>query len=405
VTNEQRLRRLKSRGVAIIDPRSTHVAESVNLEWIEPGAKICGGCRISGKRTFIGKGTTIGRDGLAVVEDCAIGRDVELQGGSFRGSVFLDRSGMGPGAHVRAGCLLEEEANGAHTVGLKQTILFPFVTLGSLINFCDCLMAGGTSLRNHGEVGSSYIHFNFTPNQDKATPSLIGDVPRGVMLDRRPVFLGGQGGLVGPARVGFGSVIAAGIVCRADVGENALVAGGKQEPKESPYREGIYIRISRKVRNNISYIANLAALKAWYAGVRSRFLHPVLLQEAVAVINGALAERVSRLKELAEKMPGSAAGLKSVNIAGIDKVIKQQNEFQAAWPKLEDLLRGLAESNGQSGNVLRDDFLNRLAKTAGNDYISVIQALDAGAKRQGTAWLSAIVAAVENGALAYLPSY
>ncbi len=236
---------------------------------------------------------------------------------------------MGPGAQVRAGCLLEEEASGAHAVGLKQTILFPFVTLGSLINFCDCLMAGGTSLQNHGEVGSSYVHFNFTPNQDKATPSLIGDVPRGVMLDQRPVFLGGQGGLVGPARVGFGSVVAAGIVCRADVGENVLVAGVKQKAKESSYRAGIYPQISRKVKNNISYIANLVALRAWYADVRSRFLHPVLLQEVVAVLNGALAERVFRLKELAEKMPQSVDGLKELKTGGIQEVIQQQIEFHA----------------------------------------------------------------------------
>jgi UDP-N-acetylglucosamine/UDP-N-acetylgalactosamine diphosphorylase len=52
---------------------------------------------------------------------------------------------------------------------LKQTILFPFVTLGSLINFCDIFMSGGSDRKNHSEVGSSYIHFNYTPNQDKAT--------------------------------------------------------------------------------------------------------------------------------------------------------------------------------------------------------------------------------------------
>ena len=110
---------------------------------------------------------------------------------------------MGSGAHVRTGTLLEEQAGAAHTVGFKQTIFLPFVTAGSLINFCDCLMAGGTSRKNHSEIGSSYIHFNFTPRQDKATASLIGDVPRGVMLDQAPIFLGGQGGLVGPVLLDF----------------------------------------------------------------------------------------------------------------------------------------------------------------------------------------------------------
>ena len=98
----------------------------------------------------------------------------------------------------------------------KHTILFPFVTLGSLINFCDCLMAGGTSRKNHSEVGSSYIHFNFTPNQDKVTASLIGDVPKGVMLNQPPIFLGGQGGLVGPCRLAYGTTVAAGTIVRKD---------------------------------------------------------------------------------------------------------------------------------------------------------------------------------------------
>jgi bifunctional UDP-N-acetylglucosamine pyrophosphorylase/glucosamine-1-phosphate N-acetyltransferase len=77
-------------------------------------------------------------------------------------------------------------------------------------------MAGGTSRKNHSEVGSSYIHFNYTPNQDKATASLIGDVPKGVMLNQNPIFLGGQGGLVGPCRIAYGTVIAAGSVYRKD---------------------------------------------------------------------------------------------------------------------------------------------------------------------------------------------
>ncbi len=92
-----------------------------------------------------------------------------------------------------------------------------FVTLGSLVNFCDCLMAGGTSRKDHSEVGSSYIHFNFTPDGDKATASLFGDVPRGVMLDRPPIFLGGQGGTVGPVSLGYGTVVAAGSILRHDV--------------------------------------------------------------------------------------------------------------------------------------------------------------------------------------------
>ena len=70
--------------------------------------------------------------------DCQIGPNVNLNGGFFQDAVLLGGVSAGSGAHVRRGTILEEESSIAHTVGLKQTILFPFVTLGSLINFCDC---------------------------------------------------------------------------------------------------------------------------------------------------------------------------------------------------------------------------------------------------------------------------
>jgi bifunctional UDP-N-acetylglucosamine pyrophosphorylase/glucosamine-1-phosphate N-acetyltransferase len=51
-----------------------------------------------------------------------------------------------------------------------------FLTLGSLIKFCDCLTAGGTSRKNYGEVLSSFILFNFTPYNNQATVTLSGDI-------------------------------------------------------------------------------------------------------------------------------------------------------------------------------------------------------------------------------------
>ncbi len=179
---------------------------------------------------------------------------------------------MGLGAQLREGCLLEEEANGAHCVGLKQTILFPFVTLGSLINFCDCLMAGGTSRTDHSEVGSSYIHFNYTPDGDKTTASLFGDVPRGVMLNQPPIFLGGQGSAVGPVRVGYGTVVVAGSILRHDVlDDGRLVAVAPPVGFEREHHSHNYSNLPRVVRNNIIYLANLVALEEWYRNVRWPF--------------------------------------------------------------------------------------------------------------------------------------
>ncbi len=207
---------LLKKGVRMTAPFSVEIGDEVNPERIDSSLIIYGAARICGENTLIAQDVKLGYEAPVTLINCQLGAAVELRGGYFADSVFLDKVTMGSNAQVRSGCLLEEESGGNHTVGLKQTILFPFVTLGSLINFCDCLMAGGTSRKNHSEVGSSYIHFNYTPQQDKATPSLMGDVPRGVMLREEPIFLGGQGGIVGPLQIAYGTVIPAGVICRRD---------------------------------------------------------------------------------------------------------------------------------------------------------------------------------------------
>jgi UDP-N-acetylglucosamine/UDP-N-acetylgalactosamine diphosphorylase len=182
---EDKIKCLLDRGVSIPAPASVEIGDDVQIDRISgDGVTIHGGCKILGKTTYISKGCIIGREGPVTIDDCQLAADVKINGGFVKSSVFLNKVAVGYGAHIREGSILEEEASVAHTVGLKQTILFPFVTLGSLINFCDCFMAGGTSRKDHSEVGSSYIHFNYTPNQDKATASLLGDVPRGVMLNK-----------------------------------------------------------------------------------------------------------------------------------------------------------------------------------------------------------------------------
>ncbi|MEA1927554.1 MAG: UDP-N-acetylglucosamine pyrophosphorylase, partial [Candidatus Auribacterota bacterium] len=157
VDNRDKVQTLISKGVRILDPESVDIGEDINPERISgERVTIYPGCRIYGNDTLIMEGATLGFEGPATIVNCQIGPGAELKGGFFRRSVFLEKASLGSGAQIREGCILEEEAGGAHSVGLKQTILLPFVTLGSLINFCDCLMSGGTSRKDHSEVGSSY---------------------------------------------------------------------------------------------------------------------------------------------------------------------------------------------------------------------------------------------------------
>jgi hypothetical protein len=382
----QAVNALVLKGVHVINPESIHLDESVDLDRIDSTASIYPGCRISGNTTYIGPSCHIGQDGPVTIDDCQLGSDVHLMSGTFRGATFLDNSSCGPNAQIRPQTLMEEHASCAHSVGLKQTILMPYVTLGSLINFCDCFMSGGTSRKNHSEVGSSYIHFNFTANQDKATPSLIGDVPRGVMLDQPPIFLGGQGGLVGPAQIEYGTVIAAGTICRRDVTEQGkLVLGNSpREDKEINFKPGTYTDFKRTLTNNVIYIGNLHALHQWYTQVRAKHMAQTAhgnacYEAALGRIEQGIIERCDRLSQLASI---------------IEECSTETGSELAS--QCRDRLGHLQEHPSPSGDDnQKKAFLTAWEKQeAGLSYIESIQTLSTEARLAGTTWLQSIVETV-----------
>ncbi len=376
-----KVERLLEKGLAIPNPLSLDIGDEVDLDRISgEGVVLYPGCRIYGSNTVISAGVKLGAEGPVTLDDCRLGPGVELNGGSFKKAVFLEKANMGPGAQVREGSLLEEEANGAHTVGLKQTILFPFVTLGSLINFCDCYMSGGTSRKDHSEVGSSYVHFNFTPDGNKTTASLFGDVPRGVMLDQPRIFLGGQGGAVGPLRVGYGTVVAAGSVLRRDVlADGKLIVSGARHDLERDFTPHASRQLNRTLVNNVLYLANLVALEEWYRHVRRPFfaaqeLGTHVYEGALEMLDLAKKERGKRLLAMAERAPGEA---------GADG--SRLHDSVATACALFD------EDPPPAG---RDDFLKAFAgATEGTtaDYIATIQGLTPGVSRAGVEWLQQVV--------------
>ncbi|MDD5723934.1 MAG: UDP-N-acetylglucosamine pyrophosphorylase [Syntrophales bacterium] len=402
---------LMKKGVGIPNPCCVEIGEDVRVERISGrGVVLHSGTKLFGAKTLICDDTELGYEAPVTVANCQLGRGVKLKGGFFEGSVFLDGVQMASGAHVREGCILEEKGRAGHAVGLKQTILFPFVTLGSLVNFCDCLMSGGTDVKNHSEVGSSYIHFNYTPNQDKATASLIGDVPTGVMLNQPPIFLGGQGGLVGPVRIGHGTVIAAGTVYGKDRPEGGkLLTGRTGTAAEKDFYRGVYRDVGRKVRNNVYYIANLLALKQWYRHIRSPFFQewefgPELYEGAIEKLDMAIRERLKRFGAFSGNMAESARIGR--NIPGMEKTdieLSLEEEMSDNWPSLEACLtRGLEESSALDE---RDRFLAALQneRTADAGYVETIRSLDESVQSLGTAWLQGVVDGITQEAFKIAP--
>lgn len=380
---------LVDKGVHIPNPWTIDIDDDVDVDRISgDGVTIHPGTRIRGGQTVISAGVELGREGPVTIEDCRLGPKVQLKGGFASRAVFLEGANLGLGHHVREGCLLEEQSGGAHTVGLKQTILFPYVTLGSLINFCDAFMAGGTSRADHSEVGSSYIHFNFTPTGDKTTPSLFGDVPRGVTLREKPIFLGGQGGAVGPVQTNFGAVVGAGSVLRGDVLEEShLVIEGSSRAIRRPYRP-TYRSLVPMVRKNVTYLAQLDALEAWYVHARAPFFAgqefgPLVAEGARAMLASARKERCSRLAKLAAKLPGGD---------------ESQTRVSAAMGELIEVF-------GQQAGQPPAEVLGPLtsAASAGSSYLEAVHALEDDAALGLQAWLSGVVAETTSRAHTLLP--
>jgi hypothetical protein len=358
---QERLELLSASGVRIIDPRQTYVAPDVRLSRVHPGAVLHPGTRLGGPRCWLGPGATVGAEGPATLVDTVLDEGASIASGYASGAVLLRHASLGGNAHVRAGTLLEEQACTAHAVGLKQTILLSFVTLGSLINFCDCLMAGGTSRQDHSEVGSGYIHFNFTPwgeRGDKATPSLIGDVPRGVFLRERRVFLGGTGGLVGPATVGYGAVAGAGQVVRIGIKENHLVL----RPTPDVDRElapNTTDRARPRAERNVMYVGQLFALREFYRQVRlpttPQPRRPVI-EEALLNLGVCIAERIRQLGRFLQERGLPAPVFELADPPACPLPVAQVHEDHVAW------VQGLGDGQVAAGRQWLEQIVDLVAK-------------------------------------------
>jgi UDP-N-acetylglucosamine/UDP-N-acetylgalactosamine diphosphorylase len=392
-----KLEQLRDRGVRVHAPATVWVDEKLNPEKFEAGAEIFPGARLAGERTSVGSGSRIGLDGPVTLRDTAVGRDVTLASGTFEGCVFLDGSSFGPSGHGRQGTLFEEGASAAHAVGTKQTILFPFATLGSNINFCDALLAGGTSRKDHSEVGSGFIHFNFTPYGpvgDKATPSCFGDVARGVWLRERRIFLGGAGGVVGPVRIGFGTVLAAGSVFRKDRGESRLVYSESLPPTDRDFDPRLVRRAPERVRKNLEYLAELFALRVFYAGVRARFFArdtfaAAVQAEALKLLSESVLERCSQIRRF---LDGVIEALPEIRKLGGETGALEALEAERianAWSRAEPTL--LAEELlGTFVKSMPAPLVDATERAAcGNEqYAGWIRSLDDASTQAGRTWLA-----------------
>ena len=237
--NQARVEKLIASGVKILAPESVLVGEEVNLDNLEAGVVVGPGTKILGEETMIGAGTEI--HGAAIIKNSLIGRNCSLAAGEYADSVLLDGCSTVGWARVRGHSAWEEGSNSAHNCDTKTTVLGYKITLGSLINFCNVLMLGGTSpaLEVGAEVGSGTINFNFLPFGPTVgaliKPStVVGSMESPFLVcdgaPTRYAFIGGHCSIIAPVVIGLGTVVAAKSRVNPGIyGDDKLIGGGNIE--------------------------------------------------------------------------------------------------------------------------------------------------------------------------------
>lgn len=388
--NRERIAYLAARGVDVWGPERVYIGADVLLENIEPGASLIN-ATVSGSRTLIGRGSRIGVSGHACVEDCQIGRDAELGAGSYQNATLLDSVRVRGFAEIREGTLLEEHVDVAHSVAFKNTVLTATVVTGSLINFCDIFMSGGTSRDDHSEVGSGAIHFNYDPRGDKWS-SMLGDAT-GVLLRSAPVFIGGNSGLVSPVSVGFGAVVAAGSIVRHGVGPNCVHVEAARSQESQSFDRERYALLGRRFVQTAHLVGTLHALDAWYEYVRLPFAgndQKPLYEAARRQITNHIAERASRLQKIIGKLDRSLAKWAQVPretgarfVAEHRLLIENQERIAATLidssspPPPEQAVEAYQKQNATDGHIFRIRGVDDAASAAFAEWLQTVAAQSA----------------------------
>lgn len=195
--------------VNVLDPDHTYIDPRVT---IAPGTTILPGTILRGN-TVIGENCTIGPN--AVIRDCIIGDETEVNASQVTESFLGKGVHVGPYAHIRPKCEVGD--------GCK---------IGAFVEIKNAVFGAGTKLSHLTYVGDSDVgeRVNFgcgtiTSNYDgfRKFRTVIGD----------DVFIGCNTNLVPPVNVGKGAYIAAGTTVTKDVEEDALAIGRVRQENKS----------------------------------------------------------------------------------------------------------------------------------------------------------------------------
>jgi len=208
VLNKRMLERLMISGVTIRDPQSTHVDADVEIGQdtvVYPGTILRG-------KTKIGRMCRVGP--FTHIEDSVIGNECEIRFSYVLSSRLLEKTSVGPFAHIRPDSNIGPRAR----IGNFTEVKASRVGFGSKVNHLSYI--GDADIAEDVNIGAGTITCNYDGKEKHKTT--IG----------AKAFVGSNVNLIAPVKVGRGARIAAGSTVTEDVPEEALaIARARQVNK------------------------------------------------------------------------------------------------------------------------------------------------------------------------------
>lgn len=203
-------RRLMAEGVTIYRPDTVMLDAGVEVgadTVIEPFVQLLGATKV---------GSDCRIRSYSVIENSTLGDQVVVLAGCvIADGVIEKRVQLGPYAHLRPGCHIEEGARIGNFVEAKKTRLGKGSKANHLTYLGDAQIGEGTN------IGAGTITCNYDGVHKH--PTLIGN----------GVFIGSDTALVAPVVIGEGAYVGAGSVITKDVAADALAVGrARQVTKE-----------------------------------------------------------------------------------------------------------------------------------------------------------------------------
>jgi bifunctional UDP-N-acetylglucosamine pyrophosphorylase/glucosamine-1-phosphate N-acetyltransferase len=208
VLNKRMLERLMISGVTIRDPQSTHVDADVEIgqdSVIYPGTILRGHTKI-GRLCRIGPYTHI--------EDTVIGNECEVRFSYVLNSRLLEKTSVGPFAHIRPDSIIGPRAR----IGNFTEVKASKIGFGSKVNHLSYI--GDAEIAEDVNIGAGTITCNYDGKEKHRTTIAA------------KAFIGSNVNLIAPVKIGRGAKVAAGSTVTEDVPEEALaIARARQVNK------------------------------------------------------------------------------------------------------------------------------------------------------------------------------